>query len=148
MQAETEARAQQAARVEGALAFEPGRSLDDAIAEYERERAAVITVTTEVPEGVAAQAIEPISTAIGQPMPASTFGGAASWTEPAAVSTAPEPQGPDVPVQAAPAALPVPPAPVIPGAARACPSCGLSLSASARFCRRCGTQQQVADAPR
>ena len=22
-----------------------------------------------------------------------------------------------------------------------CPSCGLSLSASARFCRRCGTQQ-------
>jgi hypothetical protein len=23
-----------------------------------------------------------------------------------------------------------------------CPSCGLSLSASARFCRRCGTQQQ------
>jgi zinc-ribbon domain len=28
-------------------------------------------------------------------------------------------------------------------AARACPSCGLSLSANARFCRRCGTQQQV-----
>jgi predicted amidophosphoribosyltransferase len=27
--------------------------------------------------------------------------------------------------------------------ARACPSCGLSLSASARFCRRCGTPQQV-----
>jgi zinc ribbon protein len=32
-------------------------------------------------------------------------------------------------------------------AARACPSCGLSLSASARFCRRCGTPQQ-ADAVR
>jgi hypothetical protein len=28
-------------------------------------------------------------------------------------------------------------------AARACPSCGLSLSANARFCRRCGTPQQV-----
>ena len=33
------------------------------------------------------------------------------------------------------------PPPVL--AARACPSCGLSLSASARFCRRCGTPQQV-----
>jgi ribosomal protein L40E len=28
-------------------------------------------------------------------------------------------------------------------AARACPSCGLSLSANARFCRRCGTPQQL-----
>jgi hypothetical protein len=34
--------------------------------------------------------------------------------------------------------------PVVPLAARACPSCGLSLSASARFCRRCGTPQQAA----
>jgi predicted RNA-binding Zn-ribbon protein involved in translation (DUF1610 family) len=29
-------------------------------------------------------------------------------------------------------------------AAHPCPSCGLSLSASARFCRRCGTPQQAA----
>ena len=27
------------------------------------------------------------------------------------------------------------------GGVQACVSCGLSLSASARFCRRCGTQQ-------
>jgi predicted amidophosphoribosyltransferase len=33
------------------------------------------------------------------------------------------------------------PSPIL--AARACPSCGLSLSANARFCRRCGTPQQV-----
>jgi hypothetical protein len=55
-----------------------------------------------------------------------------------------------------PIAMPAPPRAVVPelppadaglGTAEVstgtCPSCGLSLSASARFCRRCGTQQRV-----
>jgi predicted amidophosphoribosyltransferase len=46
------------------------------------------------------------------------------------------------------AGLPAVTSPALPVAAHACPSCGLSLSASARFCRRCGTPQQVADSPR
>jgi zinc ribbon protein len=29
----------------------------------------------------------------------------------------------------------------VPGAPGTCRSCGLSISASARFCRRCGTRQ-------
>jgi hypothetical protein len=132
-----------AAGAGGALAFEPGRSLDDAIAEYERRRAA--TGTTE-PDVVPAAAVEPIPTAVGHPIPASTFDGPVSWPAVA------EQQWPDVAVPAASAEAPaeaqVHRAPVVPGAARPCPSCGLSLSASARFCRRCGTPQQVGENPR
>ena len=110
---------------------------------------------------------EPIPTAVGQPLPASAVE-TPSWPDPGTAGAAFEPNWPDIPTPrlapdvavptSAPQAgasglrrtganLPSIDAPPLPIAARACPSCGLSLSASARFCRRCGTQQQV-DAPR
>ena len=117
--------------------------------------------------------IEPIPTAIGKPLPASVVDGPLAWPQPDIAAAAFEQHWPDVPVprHAAPAtpAQPAAPAPVqqtpqdaprvalrrtganLPSvtapppilAARACPSCGLSLSANARFCRRCGTPQQI-----
>jgi hypothetical protein len=60
----------------------------------------------------------------------------------AAQQVAPEPPRPG-PLRRTGANLPSVTAPPPILAARACPSCGLSLSASARFCRRCGTPQQV-----
>ena len=117
--------------------------------------------------------IEPIPTAIGKPLPASVVDGPLAWPQPDIAAAAFEQQWPDVPVPRRPApatpAQPAAPAPVqqapqeppraalrrmganLPSvtapppilAARACPSCGLSLSANARFCRRCGTAQQV-----
>jgi hypothetical protein len=97
-------------------------------------------VASQPPAGV-----EPIPTAIGQPVPASVVDGALAWPEP---TTAATPFAPAWPDEAAPrrrigANLPAISQPAQPLAAHACPSCGLSLSASARFCRRCGTPQQV-----
>jgi hypothetical protein len=233
--------AAEAAAAEAALAFEPGRNLDDEIAAYERRLAAEPEapatvpgpvgepepVTPEVepepvaaaaepepvaaeaePEPVAAEAepgtteaepvaaeaepvasppeapaeelpiaaatpapapaapMEPIPTAVGQPLPASVVDGPLSWPEPGVAAAAFEPQWPDIPVpsrnairgasatpasqpaRARGAGLPAVTTPTQPLAAHACPSCGLSLSASARFCRRCGTPQQAADSPR
>jgi hypothetical protein len=143
-----------------ARAFQPGVNLDDEIAAYERSH-------VDSPEP-GAKPVEPIPTAIGQPLPASAVEVPPSWPAPGTAGTAFEPHWPDIaaargaPDVAAPppppqasaagsrrigANLPAADVPPPPVAARACPSCGLSLSASARFCRRCGTQQQV-DAPR
>jgi hypothetical protein len=153
------AAAQAAAEAEAAaLTFEPGLNLDEQIAAYERQHAVTEATLDEPvadaepePEPVAATSeptpaeLEPIPTAIGQALPASSVDGTPSWpgTEVAAASF--EPNWPDTP---APhqggrqgAGLPAAEPPVMPLAARACPSCGLSLSASARFCRRCGTPQ-------
>jgi hypothetical protein len=89
--------------------------------------------------------IEPIPTAIGQPLPASVVDGALAWPEPVSAAAPFEPSWPDlaVPQRRTGAGLPAITAPAQPLAARSCPGCGLSLSASARFCRRCGTPQQV-----
>jgi hypothetical protein len=89
--------------------------------------------------------VEPIPTAIGQPLPASVVDGPLSWPEPAVAASAFEPAWPDtaVPKRRTGAGLPAIVMPAQPLAARSCPGCGLSLSASARFCRRCGTPQQV-----
>jgi hypothetical protein len=89
--------------------------------------------------------IEPIPTAIGQPRPASVVDGALAWPEPVSAAAPFEPSWPDlaVPQRRTGAGLPAITAPAQPLAARSCPGCGLSLSASARFCRRCGTPQQV-----
>jgi len=89
--------------------------------------------------------VEPIPTAIGQPLPASVIDGPLAWPEPAIAAAAFEPSWPDtaVPKRRTGAGLPAILAPAQPLAARSCPGCGLSLSASARFCRRCGTPQQI-----
>jgi len=89
--------------------------------------------------------IEPIPTAVGQPLPASAIDGPVSWPEPAVAAAPFEPAWPesDVTRRRVGANLPAIAQPAQPLAAHACPSCGLSLSASARFCRRCGTPQQV-----
>jgi hypothetical protein len=123
---------------------------------------AAAAATTPTP----AAPIEPIPTAVGQPWPASVVDGPLSWPDPGVAAAAFEPQWPDIPapartapaatskpqptmpVQARGANLPAISTPPPPVAAHACPSCGLSLSASARFCRRCGTPQQVASSPR
>ena len=89
--------------------------------------------------------VEPIPTAIGQPLPASVIDGPLAWPEPLVAAAAFEPAWPDTALQKRRfgAGLPAIIAPAQPLAARSCPGCGLSLSASARFCRRCGTPQQV-----
>jgi hypothetical protein len=103
----------------------------------------------ELPVAAAATAptvgIEPIPTAVGQPVPASIVDGALAWPEPAAAAAPFEPAWPDADTsrRRAGANLPAIEQPAQPLAAHSCPSCGLSLSASARFCRRCGTPQQV-----
>ena len=153
------------------LAFEPGlnRQLTSGEAPVEAEAEAGPAVAEPEPQLAvaepdpipdrAAASIEPIPTAIGQPIPASSIDGEVHWpdTQVAAAACAPW-QGAPEPASthaddATPeatatrgAGLPAADARVLPMAARACPSCGLSLSASARFCRRCGTPQQV-DAP-
>ncbi len=111
---------------------------------------------------------EPIPTAIGKPLPASILDGPLAWPDPGVAAAAFEPHWPDIPVprhrtpEPTPAVLPPLPTPPhaglrrtganlpsvdvasAPVPAHSCPSCGLSLSANARFCRRCGTPQQVA----
>jgi hypothetical protein len=140
--------------------------------EPEPEPVAAEAPTEELPIAAAAATptpaapIEPIPTAVGQPWPASVVDGPLSWPDPGVAAAAFEPHWPDIPVpaRAVPPAtsqpqptvpvrsrganLPAVSTPPQPVAAHACPSCGLSLSASARFCRRCGTPQQVASSPR
>jgi hypothetical protein len=138
-------------------------------AEAEPEPVGTEELAEELPVAAAsapsgpAPKIEPIPTAVGQPLPASVVDGPLAWPEPGAAAAAFEPHWPDIPTprRAAPQApppqvvavrrtganLPSVTAPTQQLAARACPSCGLSLSASARFCRRCGTPQQVGNAP-
>jgi hypothetical protein len=157
------------------LAFEPGRNLDDEIAEYERQRASAAEPepVVEAQEALAAEPepvvedeaaaadgepaaaevvpvlspVEPIPTAIGQPLPASAVQGPLSWPDPDVAVAAFEPHWPDIPATRRRSRLQTAQPAPLPAAARACPSCGLSLSASARFCRRCGTPQQVGDSP-
>jgi len=116
--------------------FPPGVSLDDEIAAYDL-RVASLAVPPVMPAPPVAQppaampiaaTVEPIATS--QPEP------------PAAKSQALPPifvagAVPDLPA-ASPAALP------IAQTTGTCSSCGLSVSASARFCRRCGTPQHPA----
>ncbi len=170
--AETRSRAAALAAVEPddpTLAFEPGLNLDDQIAAYERQLTAGEAPHELEPEPMSmapepepvvepmAAAIEPIPTAIGQPVPASSVDGPLRWPDIEVAAAAVAPTWPSITESepaprdyAAPGAesnrgagLPGADTPVLPLAARACPSCGLSLSASARFCRRCGTPQQV-----
>jgi hypothetical protein len=126
-----------------AIAFEPGRNLDDEIAAYERglgeapQPAAPAGAPTWPVPGAMPEAFEPHWPDVSVAMAADGFApqpadGAAG---PARAAKAPIGPGAHLPAVSQPAA---------PLAARACPSCGLSLSASARFCRRCGTAQQAA----
>src|SRR6185503_6090974 len=94
----------------------------------------------ELPIAAAATApaagIEPIPTAVGQPVPASVIDGPLSWPEPVSAAAPFEPAWPDETAsrRRAGANLPAITQPAAPLAAHACPGCGLSLSASARFC--------------
>jgi ribosomal protein L40E len=98
--------------------FRPGRSLDDEIAAYELRIAALNDMSLD--PGPAIVAPEPIrataATAAVIPAPAPIVASGTSMADA---------------VVAAPVAN-------VPGT---CRSCGLSISASARFCRRCGTRQ-------
>lgn len=96
--------------------FQPGRSLDDEIAAYELRIAALAAPLAPEP---------PIEAAAVRRSPPA-----------AAMATAPVQPAE---VAAAPAAVQPSPAPS-PGT---CQSCGLSISASARFCRRCGARQDA-----
>jgi hypothetical protein len=99
--------------------FQPGHSLDEEIAAYEL-RVAALAETPPAPGPPIVVAATP------PPAPA-----ASRLARPAALAAAPN--------------LPAPtPMPAAPGSPGTCRSCGLSISASARFCRRCGTAQQVA----
>jgi zinc-ribbon domain len=109
--------------------FTPGASLDDEIAAYDLRVAALSTA---------------LPIAAGPPQPAefeapavlaSVIAPAASVTRPAAVA---RPESHLAPMEAIPE---TPPETASGTPTGTCPSCGLSLSASARFCRRCGTQQ-------
>ena len=108
------------------LAFEPGSSLDDAIAEYERQHAAPADLAPAAqadpwrrplptwsprparpePAPASAAPLEPIPTAVGQPIPASSVAGPLSWPDAAVVPAPVEPTWPDVPVHAAAADRP------------------------------------------
>jgi hypothetical protein len=97
--------------------FQPGRNLDDEIAAYELRIAALNEIPLDPGPAIVAPEV---------------LRAAASATR---VDAAPAPL--EVPGQATELAEPTSVAPV-PGT---CRSCGLSISASARFCRRCGTRQ-------
>ena len=155
-----------------AAVAEPEPELVAAVAEPVAPAPEPIAAAPDEPMPIAASAApmtpatsEPIPTAIGQPRPASVVDGPLAWPDPGQHVPAFETTWPDLPPPSAPGAPTAPvvqaQAPVVEvrriGAnlpsvtappqqlvARPCPSCGLSLSASARFCRRCGTPQQVA----
>jgi hypothetical protein len=102
--------------------FRPGRSLDDEIAAYELRIAALASPPASPEPTIQAAAFirrEPPSAA-AQAATSPTRGAA----EVAAIVPADRPAGA-----------------VLPGT---CHSCGLSISASARFCRRCGARQDAA----
>ena len=139
------------ARSGPALSFPPGVSLDEEIAAYEVRVAAIAT-----PAPV--EAIEVPPPAVPEPAP----------LPPPAPAVSDQPAWPMAAERAAPAAArhPAPgsaqaftprfvagPVPDLPAASPvalpesrttgSCASCGLSLSATARFCRRCGTAQHL-----
>jgi hypothetical protein len=104
--------------------FLPGRSLDEEIAAYELRIAALAAMP---PEPLTRPA-EPPTRA---PQPAVRSGSLPAPTQRPARTANPPTVVVAAPVQvAAPAATP-----------GTCGTCGLSLSASARFCRRCGARQ-------
>lgn len=111
---------------------------------------APVVAPIEVEEAVAEAFSAPVAaTATPEPIANEPL----SWPQADVAAAAFEPHWPDIPVPRQPAehlgaGLPAEKTAPPPAAARACPSCGLSLSANARFCRRCGTPQEVANAPR
>jgi len=137
-------------------AFEPGVSLDEQIAAYDL-RIAALQAEPEAPAPdlfVPAATVPPFAPPPVAPVPVAPptaappiAAVAPSVARPAAPQ--PQPQAAARPAAAAQSAG-IPDIPVTPdastmaaGAVGTCPSCGLSLSASARFCRRCGTQQRA-----
>ena len=95
--------------------FLPGRSLDDEIAAYELRVAALAATPPEpLPPIIVAATPPPMAPVMQQ---------------------APQPR---VSAAVVPPSSPAPLAAAAPGT---CRSCGLSISANARFCRRCGTSQ-------
>ena len=106
--------------------FQPGRSLDDEIAAYEVRMAAL----AQIP-------LDPGPPIPQEPEPAPRIAAAAA--PPAAIQPAQQPAPPSL--QVVGTAQPAAGEPAVAGAPGTCRSCGLSISASARFCRRCGTRQ-------
>jgi zinc-ribbon domain len=112
--------------------FQPGRSLDDEIAAYELRIAALASIPLDPGPPIAAAA--PAAAPAAPPI--------------RAIATTPEPPAA---TPAGPVGVPagVAGAPAVEGAVTAvahgvpgtCSHCGLSISASAKFCRRCGTRQ-------
>ena len=122
------------------LGLEPGRSLDAEIAAYEEQRGA--GPETPEPEAVEVapepEPFRPVSIPAPWPIAEDQVAAMAAPGERPALESLPPIVGPTTVVGAGhPAGAPI-------SGARACPSCGLSLSVSARFCRRCGTAQQQA----
>jgi hypothetical protein len=102
--------------------FRPGRSLDDEIAAYELRIAALATPPASPEPTIQAAAFihrEPPSASAP-----SAIAPSRGATEIADVAPVDRPAGA-----------------VLPGT---CHSCGLSISSSARFCRRCGSRQDAA----
>jgi hypothetical protein len=109
--------------------FTPGASLDDEIAAYDLRVAALSAASPIAAGPPPPAAFEPPAVI------ASVIAPAASVTPLAAVA---RPESHLPPMEAIPE---TPPETASGTPTGMCPSCGLSLSASARFCRRCGTQQ-------
>jgi hypothetical protein len=109
--------------------FEPGANLDAEIEAYDLRVAAVSQpLPPSTPEALAPAAARPA------PMPESA--------RPVERFVAASPGQRAVRSEAIPEVPAVDPATAVPVApVGTCPSCGLTLSASARFCRRCGTAQ-------
>jgi hypothetical protein len=135
----------------GLPAFPPGVSLDEEIAAYEMRVAALSTPepTPEAEPEPELEAVEPSPSPIAPP-PAAPLSWPVRDTLRPAASAAHEPVA-DAPKPRVVAYAPELPAvsPVVLPAAQStgsCPACGLALSATARFCRRCGTAQQQAGA--
>ena len=106
--------------------FQPGRSLDDEIAAYELRMAALAQIPLDP-----GPALPPEPQVIERVVASAT-----PVAGPETVSPKPPIAAPAVGV-----AAPTPDEPTPLGTPGTCRSCGLSISASARFCRRCGTRQ-------
>jgi hypothetical protein len=110
--------------------FPPGKSLDEEIAAYDLRIAALGTAPPPQPQ------VPPPYLAVGRTEAAVGSSGQFATAAPAsAVTPAVRGTVPEFPE------LPADPLSLV--NTGTCPSCGLSLSASARFCRRCGMQQRV-----